>query len=129
MKEWGYSLAADSVVAIHFTWILFLIGGALIGRRVRWVKWLHLSALTYSLLLQIFSWICPLTTLEVWMRSRGLSGESYSGSFIAVYLEKAIYIQIPQAWLLFLTVLVVGGSAVIYYRAPGTRTNKIHDDS
>lgn len=127
--EWAYSLAADAVVAIHFAWILFIIGGALIGRRVRWVKWLHLSALCYSLLLQLFSWICPLTHLEVWLRNRGLSGESYSGSFIATYLEKFIYMQIPQAWLLFLTAVVVIGSAVIYYRAPENRANHVHDRS
>ena len=129
MKEWAYSLTADSVVAIHFAWILFLIGGALIGRRIRWVMWLHLSALTYSLLLQIFSWICPLTYLEVWLRSRGLPGESYSGSFIAAYLEKFVYMQISQGWLFFLTALVVGSSVVIYYRAPGSRVDNVHDSS
>ena len=111
-----YDIAADIIVVFHFAWILFLIGGAFIGRWVRWVMWIHVAALGYSVLLQIFSWICPLTCLEVWLRSRG-GGESYAGSFIAHYLEKLVYLEIPQGWLLLLTAIVIGTSAVVYYNA------------
>jgi hypothetical protein len=106
-------IAADGVVVIHFAWILFLIGGALIGRRVRRVMWLHLGALTYSVLLQSFNWICPLTYLELWLWNRTPSG-SYSGSFIAHYLEKLIYMDIPRGLVFALTVAVIIISAVVY---------------
>jgi hypothetical protein len=109
-------IAADIVVAIHFTWILFLIGGAIIGRRVRWVMWVHVAALGYSVLLQLFSWICPLTYLEFWLRNRG-ERETYSGSFIGHYLEKLVYMEVPRGLLFVLTGLVIGISAVIYYNA------------
>lgn len=109
-----YSIAADAVVAIHFGWILFLIGGAFIGRRMRWVMWTHLTG--YSVLLQAFSWICPLTYLELWLWNRTPAG-SYSGSFIAYYLEKLIYMEVPRGLLLFLTGIVIGTSAVVYYKA------------
>ena len=115
------SLAADAVVVIHFGWILFLIGGSLIGRHMRWVMWLHLSALGYSLLLQIFPWICPLTHLEFWLRNRSASGEAYSGSFIIHYLERIIYLEAPQEWIFLLTGLVVGISAWVYVTAPPPR--------
>jgi Protein of Unknown function (DUF2784) len=111
-----YRMAADGVVAIHFAWILFLIGGAVIGRRVRWVMWTHLAALGYSVLLQVFSWICPLTYLELWLWNRTPSG-SYSGSFIAHYLEKLIYMEIPRGLVLVLTVAVIIISAVVYLKA------------
>ena len=111
-----YDIAADIVVAFHFAWILFLIGGAIIGRQVRWVMWTHTAALGYSVLLQIFSWICPLTYLEVWLRSRG-GRESYAGSFIAHYLERLVYLEIPQGWLFLITLIVIGTSAVVYYNA------------
>jgi hypothetical protein len=111
-----YNIAADIVVAIHFTWILFLIGGAFIGRRVRWVMWTHLIALGYSMLLQLFSWICPLTYLEFWLRSRGV-GETYAGSFIGHYLQRLVYLEIPRPLLLILTGIVIGISAVVYYNA------------
>jgi hypothetical protein len=109
-------IAADIVVAVHFVWILFLIGGAWIGRRVRWVMWMHLAALGYSVLLQSFNWVCPLTYLELWLWNRTPSG-SYSGSFIAHYLEKLIYMEIPRGLLFFLTGIVIGASAMVYYNA------------
>jgi hypothetical protein len=116
-------IAADIVVAIHFTWILFLIGGAFIGRRVRWVMWTHRIALVYSVLLQAFSWICPLTYLELWLWNRTPAG-SYSGSFIAHHLEKLIYMEIPRGLVFALTVAVIVISAVVYYRAaPKTPTH------
>jgi hypothetical protein len=111
-----YIIAADVVVAVHFGWILFLIGGSLIGRQVRWVMWTHLAALGYSVLLQAFSWICPLTYLELWLWNRTPTG-SYSGSFIAHYLEKLIYMEIPRGLLMTLTGFVIGTSVVVYYNA------------
>jgi len=111
-----YTIAADVVVAVHFVWILFLIGGAWIGRRVRWVMWMHLAALGYSVLLQTFHWICPLTYLELWLWNRTPAG-SYSGSFIAHYLEKLIYMDIPRGLVFALTVAVIIVSAVVYLGA------------
>lgn len=120
MKGQVYGLAADVVVVVHFAWILFLIGGFLIGRRMRWVRWMHISGLAYSVLLQIFSWICPLTYLEIWLRSRATSGEPYPESFIAHYLERIIYMEVSRRWLFFLTALVICTSAVVYYKAIST---------
>lgn len=111
-----YIIAADVVVAVHFGWILFIIGGAWIGRRVRWVMWIHLAALGYSVLLQAFAWICPLTYLELWLWNRTPAG-SYSGSFIAHYLEKLIYMEIPRGLLMILTGIVIGTSVVVYGKA------------
>jgi len=109
-----FRIAADGVVVIHFGWILFLIGGAFIGRRVRWVRWLHLASLGYSVLLQTFSWICPLTYLEIWLRRRGTPGRIYSGSFVVHYLERLIYLGVPRTWLLVLTGIVIGISVAVY---------------
>ena len=110
-----YIIAADIVVAVHLGWILFLIGGAFIGRRVRWVMGLHLAALGYSVLLQLFSWTCPLTYLEVWLRSRS-GGVSYAGSFIGHYLDWLVYLEIPRGPLFILTAVVIGISFAIYYK-------------
>ena len=124
-----YNIAADMVIAFHFAWILFLIGGAIIGRHLRWMMWAHITALGYSVLLQVFSWICPLTYLEAWLRSRG-GRESYAGSFIAYYLEKWVYLEISRGWLFLFTAIVIGTSAVVYCKttlkaaAPPTEINE-----
>ncbi len=112
----GYGIAADTVVAIHLAWILFIIGGAAIGWKIVWVKWLHIVSLAFSVFLQVFSWICPLTHLEVWLRSRDPAGEVYSGTFIRHYLEKLVYMEVPQGLILGLTFVIIGVSGYIYLR-------------
>ncbi|MFQ6082983.1 MAG: hypothetical protein ACE5WD_06460 [Candidatus Aminicenantia bacterium] len=40
-----YKVSADLIVFIHFLWIIFLIGGAFIGRKYLWVMIVHLGGL------------------------------------------------------------------------------------
>lgn len=111
-----YGIAADIVVAIHLGWILFIIGGAAIGWKIAWVKWLHVASLIFSICLQVFSWICPLTHLEFWLRSRDPAGEAYSGTFIRHYLERWVYWEAPPGLILALTFVIIGVSGYIYLR-------------
>ncbi len=111
-----YKITADMVVAIHMAWILFLIFGALAGRYARWIKWTHIGGLIFSLALLIFSWICPLTHLEVWLRNRYDPSLTYTGSFIAQYLERLVYLEIPRVALLIGTLGVVVFSVWVYTR-------------
>lgn len=107
-------LAADIIVVIHLLWILFIMFGALIGRLVTWVKWLHVGALTFSICLQLFDWICPLTYLEVWLRQRHDPALGYEGDFLAHYAERLVYLQAPREAVLMVTLAVVGLSAWAY---------------
>ena len=109
-----FKVAADLVVVFHLLWILFLIFGAFIGRHVPWIKWLHLGALTFSVLLQLFHWTCPLTFLEVWLRHRHDPDLGYSGDFLASYAERLVYVPISPSIILLATVAVVGLSAWAY---------------
>lgn len=117
MDPRAYAVAADVVVALHFGWIVFLIGGALVGRRVRRVRSLHLAGLAYSVLLQINAWTCPLTYLELWLRLQGRAS-SYRGSFVTHYLERLVYLEVPPQWLLPATALIIGVSVALYLRRP-----------
>ena len=111
-------MLAEAVVFLHLLWILFLIFGALAGRYLRWVKILHLGGLIYSLLLQGCGWICPLTTLEVWLRQRQAPASVYGGGFIQHYVEKIVYLDAPPGYILLGTLCVLAFSAWIYWR-PG----------
>ena len=117
----AWKLAADFVVLIHLLWIVFIIGGALIGRRVRWIKWVHIAALTFSIPLQVFGWVCPLTFLENWLRHRHHPSLSYSGDFIAQYADRLVYLQAPRSVIFVITLIIVALSAWAYWprqRAP-----------
>jgi len=108
-----FLVAADAVVILHLLWIVFLILGALPGRRWAWVKWMHLASLAFSIALQVFSWICPLTYLEVWLRTLG-GAQPYEGTFIRHYVEQIVYAEIPRAALLIGTLVVMVFSAWMY---------------
>ncbi|MCV6605114.1 MAG: DUF2784 domain-containing protein, partial [Porticoccaceae bacterium] len=85
-----YSLLADLVVVIHLLFIPFAVFGALLVLRWRWLLWLHLPAITWVIVLELNSLICPLTPLENHLRHA--AGEAgYSGGFIEHYLIPIIY--------------------------------------
>lgn len=105
---------ADAVVVLHLLWIVFLVLGAIPGRRHAWIRWTHLGALAYSLALQAFGWICPLTHLEAWLRRQG-GATPYEGTFIRHYVERIVYAEIPRGAVLLGTVIVVTLSLWVYF--------------
>ena len=107
---------ADTVVLIHFLWIVFLFLGAFWGVKNRVVKIFHLSGLVFALISQVFDWFCPLTHLEVWLRSRHDLALTYAGSFIVHYLEKIVYIELSRTLILFFTLLLFGLNAWLYLK-------------
>jgi len=115
-----YSILADIVVAVHLLWIMFLIFGALVGWKVRWVMWLHLGSLGFSVVLQVFGWLCPLTHLEVWLRAK--SGWAYSGMFIQHYVEKLVYLDVSRTAVFVGTAVVIAGSGVLYLKGSSQGT-------
>lgn len=109
-----FQLFADFVVLIHLSWILFLIFGAIPSRRFSWVKWIHLGALSFSLVLQTRHWICPLTHLEVWLRNREDPLSAFQGTFIGYYAEKIVYLEVSEAVVLAGTVGIAVFSGAVY---------------
>lgn len=85
-----YGLAADLVALLHLAFVLFVVlGGLLLARWPRLV-WLHVPAVIWGVLIELAGWICPLTPLEIQLRS--WAGESgYRGGFIEHYLLPLLY--------------------------------------
>lgn len=84
------SLAADTVMAFHFAFIVFALVGSFFALLRPWVIWLHLPALAWGLWIELSGNVCPLTPLENHFRE--LAGEGgYAGGFIARYIEPVIY--------------------------------------
>jgi len=82
--------AADSVVLIHFSFILFVIFGGFLVIKWRKLIWLHLPAAFWGAMIEFFGWICPLTILENKLRQGSEQG-AYSTGFIEHYIIPLIY--------------------------------------
>jgi hypothetical protein len=109
-----HKILADVVVLIHFLWITFLFFGAILGIKNKAVKICHLSGLAFALLIQIFGWYCPLTYLEVWLRSKHDSSLTYTGSFIIHYVERIVYIELSRHLIFVLTLVLCGLNLWLY---------------
>lgn len=116
-----YKIFADFTVLVHFLWILFLFIGAIWGRKYPGVKVFHIFGLGFALLLQIFDWICPLTHLETWFRSKHHPNLTYTGSFIIYYLEKIIYVEVTPPILQCFTLLLCGFNGWLYFKKRESR--------
>lgn len=85
-----YRIGAEAVVALHFAFIVFVLFGAMLVVRWRWVAALHLPAAAWGFFVEISGRICPLTYAENYLRNRaGQSG--YSQGFIEHYFIPIIY--------------------------------------
>ena len=85
-----YHLCAEGVLLVHLGFIAFVLFGALLALRWRWVIALHLPAAAWGLLIEVSGRICPLTDIENSLRMH--AGQApYADSFIEHYLLAIIY--------------------------------------
>jgi hypothetical protein len=110
------NILADVVVIIHFLWILFLLFGAAWSLRNVFIRIVHISGLIFALIMQAFDWYCPLTHLEVWLRSRHSPDIAYTGSFIVHYIEKIVYVEVPRPLIIICTVLIAAVNLRLYWK-------------
>ena len=110
-----YTLAAEATVLLHFAWIVFVVTGVFWLRHHPRLRRIHLLTVTYSLAIEVFRWICPLTHLEqaLWRRA---GSSAYQGAFLIHYVEKLIYFRAPQWLLVSLAALLLAVTLVFYFR-------------
>ena len=99
-----YLLAADAILVTHTLFVAFVVGGLLLIAaggvlgwpwvRNPWFRLLHLLAIVFVTLQAWAGEICPLTTWEMELRSRG-GQATYDSSFIAYWLGRLIYYEAP----------------------------------
>lgn len=116
-----YRILADAVVVVHFAFILFVAGGALLAWRWPALVWAHVPALAWGAGTIAIGFPCPLTGLEKSLRR--LAGEQgYGGGFVDHYIEDAVYPdEYTFALRLLAAVAVVAGYAVLLGLRRGAR--------
>ncbi|MEE8544161.1 MAG: DUF2784 domain-containing protein [Gammaproteobacteria bacterium] len=121
MNDGGlYSLMADTILVIHFAFVLFVVFGfllILIGLLARW-SWVHnrnfriahLAAVGFVVLQAWLGRLCPLTIWENELRRRaGQSG--YTETFVEHWLRDILFYQ-ADPWV-FTTIYTCFGALVV----------------
>ncbi|WP_297190509.1 DUF2784 domain-containing protein [uncultured Porticoccus sp.] len=112
----SYALFADLILVLHAGFVLFVVGGLgliVLGNLCHW-RWVnrwwfrlaHLGAIAVVVAESWLGWVCPLTTLEQWLRTRA-GDASYSGSFIEHWLQQLLYYDAPP-WVFLLIYSLFG---------------------
>ena len=112
--ETVYVLLADATMILHLGFIVFVLLGAFLVARHRWLLWLHLPAVLWAMGIEFAGGICPLTPLENWLRLQG--GEAaYTETFVEHYIGALIYPRgLTPAVQVGLGIAVIAVNAAIY---------------
>ena len=115
-----YLIAADGILFLHILVVIFVVVGLLLifigkWRGWSWVHhlWFRIAHLICIGIVVLQAWlgvICPLTTLEMWLREQG-GGTVYAGSFITHWMQTLLYYDAP-AWV-FTAVYTAFGLVVL----------------
>lgn len=100
----AWSIAADAVLFLHLCVVIFvvvglllIVAGNLLGWRFVnrwWFRLLHLATIAIVVAQAWLGMVCPLTTLELWLRAQ--AGEAtYAGGFIEYWLSRLLYFSAP----------------------------------
>lgn len=122
-----FQLLANLVLGLHVAFVAFVVIGlvAIVGGNHRgwtWVNalWFRLAHVAAILVVVAESWlgiVCPLTTLEMWLRNKA-QATSYTGSFIEHWLQSILFFSAP-GWV-FTVLYTAFGLAVVatWWRYP-----------
>ena len=110
-----FEIFATLILLLHFSFILFVIFGALLILRFKKIIYFHIPAVAWGAYIELSHSICPLTHLENYFLKKA-GKDQYSVDFIENYIFKIIY---PPALnyeiQTYLGVILIFVNLVIYY--------------
>lgn len=111
-----YQLVADVVLSVHFAIVVFVVGGLafiVVGSLHGWrlagslrFRLAHLAAIAVIVAQAWLGSVCPLTSLEMWLRAKAHE-TTYSGSFIEYWMQRLLYYE-AQPWVFTLAYSLFG---------------------
>jgi len=126
-----FLIAADMVLTLHVLFVAFVVVGLVFifvgwSGNWRWVRnrrfrILHLVAIAVVVIQSWVGVLCPLTKIEMTLRQRA-GDTTYSGAFIAHWLENILYYRAP-AWVFVVCYTMFGALVVAswYWVRPDRR--------
>lgn len=96
-------LLADLALLLHFAGVAFALAGLPLAWRWRWLAWPHLGLMALLIVTNLGGWYCPLTYLEYDLRRAAAQAQGAAaapaGSFLMVWIERLVYLPLPEIWL------------------------------
>jgi hypothetical protein len=106
MTSGTYAIIADGVLTLHVALVTFVIAGQVLvmhGWRVGWswtrnlvFRLTHLAVVVFVVLETWFSFTCPLTALEGWLRRRAGHAVRDDVGCIAYWVQKLFFYSAPE---------------------------------
>ena len=110
-----FEIFATLALILHFSFILFVIFGAILILKFKKVIYVHIPAVAWGAYIELSHSICPLTHLENYFLKKA-GKDQYSIDFIENYVFKIIY---PPALnyeiQTYLGVILIFVNLLIYY--------------
>ena len=110
-----YEIFATLALLLHFSFILFVIFGAIFILKLKKIIYVHIPAVAWGAYVELSHSICPLTHLENFFLKKA-GKDQYSVDFIENYIFKIIY---PPALnyeiQTYLGVILIFVNLLIYY--------------
>lgn len=116
-----YRFLADSMVVLHFLFVIFVFFGGFLALRWRKMAWAHLPCVAWAVGIEFLGGICPLTYLENYFRRLGAE-TGYTTSFTEEYLLPLLYPEtlfpggFPRIGFIWIGVFIFTLNAMIYWR-------------
>ncbi len=119
-----FRLLADIIVLLHFVFILYAMFGGFLLLLSKRLAWLHMPAVVWAAGIEFGGWICPLTPLENYLRTKG-GGLTYRSGFVEHYILPLIYpAALTRSLQIAIGCLVVGMNLAIYWWVFSRSTSK-----
>ncbi len=109
-----YEIAADLILIIHFTFVLFVVFGALLIFVSIKIVFIHIPAVIWGSYIELTNSICPLTYLENWFLHKA-NLTTYSEDFIQNYLVPIVYpMNLTKDLQIYLGIVLIVLNIIVY---------------
>ena len=109
-----YKIAADLILIIHFTFVLFVVFGALLIFVSIKIIFIHIPAVIWGSYIELTNSICPLTYLENWFLHKA-NLTTYSEGFIQNYLVPIVYpMNLTKDLQIYLGIALIVLNIIVY---------------